>query len=48
MVYSNGEGITVAIKTVKRNVGILYFKALLSELKIMAYIGKHPNIVIIV
>ncbi|ODM97664.1 Fibroblast growth factor receptor 3 [Orchesella cincta] len=48
VVFSNGDGITVAVKSIKRNVGVLYFKALLSELKIMAYIGKHPNIVSLV
>lgn len=43
--HENGESTTVAVKAVKRNVGVLYFKALLSELKIMAHIGKHNNIV---
>jgi hypothetical protein len=27
---------------------VTYFKTLLSEVKIMAYIGKHPNIVTLV
>lgn len=33
----SGESVTVAVKAVKRNVGVLYFKALLSELKIMVF-----------
>lgn len=45
VVRENGESTTVAVKAVKRNVGVLYFKALLSELKIMSFIGKHSNIV---
>ena len=44
----NEDLITVAVKAVKRNVSILYFKALLNELKIMAHLGKHPNIVSLV
>ena len=35
----------VAIKTVKKCVDIMYVKALLSELKIMCYVGRHENIV---
>lgn len=35
----------VAVKTVLPNADILYFKALLTELKIMIHIGKHLNIV---
>lgn len=38
------NSIDVAVKTVKHNVEELYFKTLLSEVKIMAHIGKHPNI----
>ena len=41
----NNEEVPVAVKTVKKDAGVLYFKALLTELKIMAFIGKHPNIV---
>jgi FMS-like tyrosine kinase 1 len=41
----NGETVEVAVKTVKKDAGVLHFKALLMELKIMAFIGKHPNIV---
>jgi len=40
----NHETIPAAVKTVKKK-GVHYFKALLTELKIMAFIGKHPNIV---
>ncbi|XP_035709602.1 uncharacterized protein LOC118436188 [Folsomia candida] len=38
------NSIDVAVKTVKHNMEVLYFKTLLSEVKIMAYIGSHPNI----
>jgi serine/threonine protein kinase len=41
----NRERIQVAIKTVKPMDDISYFKALMSELKIMGFIGKHANIV---
>ena len=34
----------VAVKTLHRNVPIKYFKALLSELKILAFIGAHDNV----
>jgi len=37
--------IEVAVKTVKPNMEVMHFKTLLSEVKIMAYIGKHANIV---
>jgi len=43
--HPNGDTSIVAVKKVKRNVGLVYFKALLSELKIMAHLGNHPNIV---
>ena len=36
---------TVAVKTMKPGEDIVDFKASLLELKIMAYIGRHPNIV---
>jgi len=35
----------VAVKTVKRNADKQYLKALLSELKIMIYLGNHPNLI---
>jgi hypothetical protein len=35
----------IAVKTVKKTADIGYLKALLSELKIMCYVGKHDNIV---
>lgn len=35
--------IPVAVKTVRSNVDISYFKALMSELKILAYIGPYQN-----
>jgi hypothetical protein len=46
IVWLGSELIPVAIKTIRPGVDISYFKALLSELKIMAYIGNgHENIV---
>jgi len=36
---------SVAIKTIRANTEAPYFKALLSELKILQYIGSHPHIV---
>jgi len=39
------ERVPVAIKTLKPMDDISYFKALMSELKIMGFIGKHDNIV---
>ena len=36
--------IPVAVKTVRPNVEIEYFKALLSELKILSYVGSHENV----
>ncbi|CAG7666341.1 unnamed protein product, partial [Allacma fusca] len=35
----------VAVKTTLPNAEVSYFKALLSELKVMAYIGSHENVV---
>jgi len=42
--YSN-RGMEVAVKTHKGGVGVEEFKALLSELKIVAYIGTHNLVV---
>jgi hypothetical protein len=39
----NIEQIPIAVKTVRPNVPIEYFKALLSELKILAFIGQHAR-----
>lgn len=36
---------TVAVKTLSEGARICYFKALLSELKILCYIGRHENVV---
>ncbi|OXA57693.1 vascular endothelial growth factor receptor kdr-like [Folsomia candida] len=36
---------TVAVKTVDKDADDVYFRALLSELKILVYIGRHENIV---
>lgn len=36
---------TVAVKMVKKNVDLIYIKALASELKIMVHLGKHVNVV---
>lgn len=35
----------VAVKTCGGDVDVMYFKALLSEVKIMAFIGHHKNVV---
>src|SRR5271156_5565110 len=35
----------VAVKTVKKCADVMYLKALLSELKIMCYVGRHEKIV---
>ncbi len=40
--------IEVAVKTVPTSVDVLYFKTLLSEVKVMAHVGHHPNIVALV
>jgi len=39
-----GKEIVVAVKTIKPNEDASHFKILLCELKIMAFIGSHPNI----
>ncbi|CAL8087274.1 unnamed protein product [Orchesella dallaii] len=44
-VHRRGDQTKVAVKTAKPMDDIGYFKALLSELKIMGFIGCHPNIV---
>jgi serine/threonine protein kinase len=38
-------GMPVAIKTLKPNADMMYFKSLLSELKVITFIGEHENIV---
>ncbi|GBP03773.1 Vascular endothelial growth factor receptor 1 [Eumeta japonica] len=38
------ESTTVAVKMVKKTADNMYIKALISELKIMIYLGKHINI----
>jgi len=35
----------VAVKTYKKTADIGYLKSLLSEIKIMSQVGKHPNLV---
>lgn len=35
----------VAVKELKANAQYIYLKALLAEIKIMIYVGKHENIV---
>lgn len=45
LIKKGGERLKVAIKTSRTMDDISYFKALLSELKIMGFIGTHPNIV---
>ena len=42
---SSGRMIHAAVKTTRSNVDLDYFRALLSEVKIMSFIGKHPNVV---
>ncbi|CAL8075045.1 unnamed protein product [Orchesella dallaii] len=44
-VILRGESIKVAVKTLKSTVEIDEFKSFLFELKIMAYLGQHKNIV---
>jgi hypothetical protein len=39
------RGTPAAIKTCKENAEKVHLKALLSEIKIMAYIGVHDNVV---
>lgn len=39
------NNLPIAIKTLKPNADILYFRSLLSELKVMTFIGEHENIV---
>ena len=39
------NGQKIAVKTVQTNAEKLYIKSLLSELKIMIHLGKHPGIV---
>lgn len=36
---------TVAVKTISKNEGVGFFKALLMELKILTHVGQHENIV---
>ncbi|CAG7830411.1 unnamed protein product [Allacma fusca] len=46
LTQDSGEQMDVAVKTTKPDAaGVAYFKALLLELKIMAYVGSHANIV---
>jgi FMS-like tyrosine kinase 1 len=43
--FPDSEETIVAIKTLQQNADITNFKALLIELKIMSFIGRHPYIV---
>ncbi|XP_023245091.1 vascular endothelial growth factor receptor 3-like [Copidosoma floridanum] len=36
---------TVAVKTVRKNAGLMYISALAKELKIMVYLGQHLNVI---
>lgn len=45
VVSSSEEMAEVAIKTHISKVGVTEFKALLSEVKILAHVGKHPHVV---
>ena len=40
----NGGKVLVAVKTVTSDVNVETFKALLSEIKIMAYLDHHQNV----
>jgi FMS-like tyrosine kinase 1 len=42
---TNERSDAVAIKTHISKVGVQEFKALLSEVKILAHVGKHPHVV---
>lgn len=44
-IKGNEEKTTVAVKTVKATADESHFKALITELKIMANLGSHLNIV---
>jgi Protein tyrosine and serine/threonine kinase len=44
----DGEMQKVAIKSVKTNVHVDYYKAFLLEIKILAYLEKHENIACLV
>lgn len=39
------NGNAVAVKTVKENVDKIYLKSLLTELKVLIYLGHHDHIV---
>ena len=41
----NGQNIPVAIKTLKNSADKEYFKSFLKEIKVMAYVGEHENVV---
>ncbi len=42
--HASTEKTPVAIKMVKKSADILHFKALLSELKVLAYLGPNQNL----
>ncbi|ODM94981.1 Vascular endothelial growth factor receptor kdr-like [Orchesella cincta] len=42
---TNNEELTVAVKMCKKDVDVTNFKALLAEIKVMAYLGNHKNLV---
>lgn len=44
-IIEKGVKTTVAVKVAKRHHDSLFIKALVSELKIMIYLGQHPNVV---
>ncbi|XP_065214730.1 vascular endothelial growth factor receptor 1-like [Planococcus citri] len=44
-IIKKGEKTTVAVKMAKRQQDSLCIKALASEMKIMIYLGQHPNVV---
>lgn len=39
------KSMTVAVKTLNQYADLMYFKALLLELKILSYVGRHENVV---
>ena len=45
ILHRNGETNVVAIKTVNPDVDVETFRSLLSEIKVMEFVGKHENII---
>ncbi|OXA47844.1 Vascular endothelial growth factor receptor 1 [Folsomia candida] len=43
--FTEARSMIVAVKTLNENADLIYFKAMLLELKILSYIGRHENVV---